>query len=668
MPRTRLPGELFVVIFLCGLLSACVLYLGYVAPDPSTRALLIGIGALLSILTVSLYQMMNWARWVAGLGFALNALIRVIVMALQGFTWRGAMLSFVAGWLAWYLLSASTGRLFSQSRGAKLDPVGIASLVLFLLAVIAVTTVVGMLPVPPWAQSVLVIAVSLVYLLTMHPRLRRGISAHLAPLPKDLDASGRKAFRAARLARHRGDLARARALLAPLPDAPSVRVLKGLLSLDEVRGSGLFRRIILDGDFTPPEKSREEVLKECRAIAVETLVAERADLIDGLIGDAEAASSVFPEELIPTLEKLTGIVFVANEEYRYAEWWRSARPKCTGDFALPWLVARLWEAQCLAAAQDVSRRTEDRLLIEATTLACILDEKPHATFSSEWLAERAASLCLLPRLAEIFGLLQLDLGLIRSRGPGFAANRVRLRLELADRVRRLWEDYGDSCTIEPPWLLYHLTGSEPRPLRARTKFDLWWEGQRAAQERFDRTFSRGLEAVDRDEWEEAQEAFAEAGEAWPERLGAFYNRAIALMRLDRPDEAEPLLVKLTQIEKKEPLNWMRLGDCRRERGQLPQAIEAYEEAARLGGMRDDLALRLGVTLAQDGREEQAEQTLTKALGPNPDPDALEAISSILESEGAFGLAQRYREQAFYRDLGEKDEFRADGDDGEEMAK
>lgn len=662
--RSRIPGSLLLVLFWCGLIAAGLLILGRQAADPVLRPALIGIGALMAVLTVALYRMMNWARWVAGIGFALNALAGIGRMGFTEFSFRGLSQVVLASWLAWYLLSPSTGRLFARSRGARLDLVGAVSFGFLLLAVVAITAAAFALPVPGWAQTTLVIVVSLAYLIVMEPRLRRAFAAHLAPVPKELDRAGRRAFRAARVARHRGELDRARELAGLLPDLSPVRVLRGLISLDASRSSGLLRRIVFEGDYAPPEKSRDDVLTESRASAVEEIVAERAELIEGLVAVAGAASSIFPEELVPALEKITGIVFVSNEEYRYAEWWQKARPKCTGDFALPWLVARLWEAQCLRAARDVAQRTEDRLLIEAATLACVLDEAPHADPSSDWLAERASSLCLLPRLAEIFGLLQLDLGLIRSRGPAFAANRVRLRLALADRVRRVWEDYGDTCSIEPPWLLFHLTGSEPRPLRVRNKFDLWWEGHRAAQERFDRTFARGLDAAGKDEWEEAQKAFAEAGEAWPERLGATYNRALSLMRLERHDEAEPLLMKLTQLEKKEPLNWMRLGDCRREKGELPRAIEAYEEAARLGGMRDDLALRLGVTLAQEGREDQAQKTLAQALGPNPDREALEAISSILESEGAFGLAQHYREQAFYRDLGGKEEFGAEEDEEE----
>ena len=50
-------------------------------------------------------------------------------------------------------------------------------------------------------------------------------------------------------------------------------------------------------------------------------------------------------------------------------------------------------------------------------------------------------------------------------------------------------------------------------------------------------------------------------------------------------------------------------------------------------------------------DDRAETALDSAVGPDPDIGTLEEISSMLEAEGAYRLAQRYREKAFYKSLG-----------------
>jgi tetratricopeptide (TPR) repeat protein len=122
------------------------------------------------------------------------------------------------------------------------------------------------------------------------------------------------------------------------------------------------------------------------------------------------------------------------------------------------------------------------------------------------------------------------------------------------------------------------------------------------------------------------------------------------MHLGALEEAESTFAHLATQSPKEVVWWLRLGDCRRQGGRTDAALEAYRKAADLAGVRGELAVRLGLTLAERGDLRRAREALDAALGPSPGPEQLGALVQILEHEGITELAWGYRREALGRQL------------------
>jgi predicted Zn-dependent protease len=230
-------------------------------------------------------------------------------------------------------------------------------------------------------------------------------------------------------------------------------------------------------------------------------------------------------------------------------------------------------------------------------------------------------------------------------------------------LRSLRDDYPEDSWIEPPFLLVHLTGQPIRRFRTRGGFERWWVEQRPKQADFDSALSSGLDAAEREDWAAAERAFAEAERAWPERSCSTYNRAVALLRLERPAEAEPLFAALAAREPDEALFHMRRGDALRLLGRTAQALEAYRETAKRGGLEEEVSLRFGLLFAGQGRTEEAVRAFDAAAGKDADAQTLESLADYLESEGIYSLAAHYREEALAKGLESKEEETPD--EGEE---
>jgi predicted Zn-dependent protease len=207
-------------------------------------------------------------------------------------------------------------------------------------------------------------------------------------------------------------------------------------------------------------------------------------------------------------------------------------------------------------------------------------------------------------------------------------------------------------------LLAILAGQSTSLMIRKKRFDPWWIERRESQASFDAAFTAGLEKADREDWEGASAAFAEAAKAWPERACARHNGAVCLLRDGRAEDAESAFEALTAEEPDEPLYWLRLGDARRARGRPRAALDAYRRAAKLGGLEQAAAVRLGLALADEGLEDEAKKELDAAAGPEPNAESLEELADFLEREGVFGLAHHYRQKA----LGERLSRREDPDD------
>lgn len=84
---------------------------------------------------------------------------------------------------------------------------------------------------------------------------------------------------------------------------------------------------------------------------------------------------------------------------------------------------------------------------------------------------------------------------------------------------------------------------------------------------------------------------------------------------DDADHPEQRLSRLLAERLNDPQLLSALGDLYRERGQLPEAMIAYEEALRQLPADADLRYRLGLTQAEAGDWRASRQNLTLALGP-----------------------------------------------------
>jgi len=254
------------------------------------------------------------------------------------------------------------------------------------------------------------------------------------------------------------------------------------------------------------------------------------------------------------------------------------------------------------------------------------------------------------------------LGFVGVRPPAGGGRRAA-----AGRLRRVVHAAGGRPRVDRARVRdgrHHLTGLRYRIIRARARFDADWERERPRHETFDSAMAAGLHAAAAGAWEEAERQFATAAEAWPERACARYNRARALLELDRFADAEPLLEKLAKSEPDEAFWWTRLGDCRRLLDNRAGAIEAYRTAIQKGGLEAELAMRFGVMMAEEGSDAEAKRAFDAALGPEPDAETLERLGAFLESAGAWRLAAGYREEAFRRSLGDKHEEEEEDEDGD----
>ncbi len=648
--RTKLPSDLATVLLLGLLLSGFSLWAGAGASDPGFRWASVGAGVVGLTVCAGLYRLKPWSRLAAGTGFAALCLFSAASTLLLGFTLLRILRVLLCAWCAAYLFSPSTARLFVVARPFRIDPAGIASLACISAPAIFLLWALPAAGLPVWASLLAMITYLAVYASVLEAPIDRRLSLLFAPRPTDLDDAAWRAFQAARAARLRGDRARARALLAPLPSGRSVDVLNDLLAMDDATAGGGLGRILYDADYEPPAADRPAVLESLRDTHPATLAERRARLIDGLLADAADPRSTFGVEMVATLERMTGLIFPSNEELRFREWWATARANGTGEQAALWLVARLWNAECPDAAEEVARLSEDPRLILATRLASVIEETTKRPPDVERILARKDATYLTLDIADEVGLYLLDSPVLKMDGPAAVADIVRQRTALVDFLVRFWEVYETDAGVEVPWILHCMVGAKVHLLRARARFARWWETERATFDRFDRAIVAGLRAAAEEDWEAAETAFTEAQATWPRRLCAGYNRAVSILKQERFADAERILLRLTAQRPKEALFWIRLGDCRRKQNRNTEALDAYREAAKLGNVGQDLAARLGVALAEQGKEEEATRTLDRALGPNPDADDLEEISTLLESAGAFSLAQKYRDAALEKNL------------------
>jgi thioredoxin-like negative regulator of GroEL len=662
MKTTRLSGNFPWIIGWCLFLGGLSLFVAAVSPSPLLRGIYAVFSGLYLITALGLYRMTPWGRILGGVVLLLGAVLQAMSLR-RGFS-SGKLLRALMN-LYWgaYLFLPATRRLFAASGGGRLDRINclVQSAYLVLAAVMVVLTVV--FKVPTWAGLAGFTAVAGTYVF-FEDRLTARLSSWLASRPDGLSRPDWNSFRTAREAWRSKDFARAEAILAPLPDSPPLRLLRGILRMDRAMAGVGLGRILYDYTFVAQPGQRQAIGEECETEDLDARAAERAALVDDLLADDARPIPIFPGQVDSRIQSMTGQLFLSHPEFQHREAWLKRRPLCTGDRARVWLTLRLWDAQCPEAAETAARAAKDPGLVELAGLTARLESGGGAGVSDIWLVANALNLCLLPALSDAARLLYLDSPYLQGVGTETVAARMTARIEVIALLRRLRDEYPAESCIETPWLLALFVGGPDGVPQRKAKFERWWAERRAGQLEFDGAFVSGLDAARKEDWVHAERAFAEAAKAWPGRTCAVYNHAFALLNLRRPREAEAIFMELAAKDKDEAVYWMRIGDARRMDDRPGKALEAYRVAARLGGLEEEVAFRMGMTLASEGKEDEAARQLDAATGPDADPEKLEELAAFLESQGIYRLAGRYREQAFLRRLGDK----PDRKEGEEEEK
>jgi tetratricopeptide (TPR) repeat protein len=308
------------------------------------------------------------------------------------------------------------------------------------------------------------------------------------------------------------------------------------------------------------------------------------------------------------------------------------------------------------AAEAVAQGSPDRLLREAADVSRRFAEgAKDGMLTPDWVEENAHALGVLPMFADAFRLLYLELPYLERYGAEAALSRLVVRLELVATLRRLRDEYPNEAGGWTATMLALLAGQSKGLMLKKKRFDPWWAERRESQATFDARFAAGLDAAAKEAWEDGAKAFGDAAAAWPERACARHNGAVCLLRAGRAAEAASLFEALTAEEPDEPLYWLRLGDARRAEGRSREALAAYRRAAKLGGLEQAASVRLGLALADEGRDDEAKKELDAAAGPEPDADTLDRLADFLEQEGVFGLAHHYRQKALGERLAAEDE-------------
>jgi len=650
----------------CVFMGCLGLYAGAGAAEVSRKTFWLGFGLFCLSLAVGLVTMRRWARWAALGYFGLGLTANVLRAHTTGLSGAQLLMSLFGAWCVWRLADPSTKRMFKATDLALAARVDLAVLASEAGAVLTLLLLLPAAPraVPDWVVVCVPLAAFLSYRALLGPAWRQWLQRLLAGRPADVSPEGLFLLKQAWRERRNGQLERAADLLSEAEESRAAILLKGMMSMDASPAGTPLRRIVFDPDFVPDRQDREHAYRECVDTDVSALVAERVRFIDALVVDAQAPSCFFSEEAFSCARRLgPGRGF--NEAFRLREWWERHRPYCTGENALRWLTHRLWAAQCLCAAEQTAFQSRDSMLADVASLSLLIDRLFEQDLTLQDINEDAWGLCLVPEVAEILGLLHVDSPLFRSWGYGAVANRLRRRRRLVDWIFAFWGKYDDEHAVEEPWLLRFLTTQQDSFIRDRVAFGKWWRPRRDSMELYDNIFADGLAAMSSKDLHTAEERFRRAAEIRPGVETPACNHALVLMRLKRFEDACERLQNLISVDETQAAWWLYLGDCKRMQGQGPAAVQAYLRAVDLRGVDEHLAAHLGVSMAREGMEAEAQTFLDRAVGADADPDTLEYVSTCLEQHRVFHLAQRYRLKALYRSFDPKVEKREeDEEEGE----
>lgn len=126
-------------------------------------------------------------------------------------------------------------------------------------------------------------------------------------------------------------------------------------------------------------------------------------------------------------------------------------------------------------------------------------------------------------------------------------------------------------------------------------------------------FLQGLSLSEQGQLEPAAQRFEAALAFAPGRASILMNLAVVRIRMQRFDQAEPLLRSALAADEAQGDAWAALGLVQMELGQWEPALHSHERAVALGADTAAVCMRLGQCLARAGQHEQALAAFDRAI-------------------------------------------------------
>lgn len=152
-------------------------------------------------------------------------------------------------------------------------------------------------------------------------------------------------------------------------------------------------------------------------------------------------------------------------------------------------------------------------------------------------------------------------------------------------------------------------------------------------------YNLGLDAVQRNDYDEAIRLWSESLKYRPDDPETRYNLGAALMERKRFAEAEIHLAKAIELSPLDPDAQQLFGKCEEELGKIPEAKHAYEFALSIKPTHVPSLVGLASIALKEGQDKSAENYATQAA--EMDPNNLEANMLLSEAyfrNGDFNMA------------------------------
>lgn len=152
------------------------------------------------------------------------------------------------------------------------------------------------------------------------------------------------------------------------------------------------------------------------------------------------------------------------------------------------------------------------------------------------------------------------------------------------------------------------------------------------------------DALGRGDAQRALELYEQAALVYPDDAYVQYGKAVALLQLQRTDDALAALTRATELAPSDPVLHLALGNVYQQKGDKEKAAEALRKASSLAPMDMQMHLTLYMLFSSMGLEEDAKR----------EAQELDKIQQVLEE-------QRRAQEEFLRRLQEQQQGSASGE-------